>query len=526
MSWDGPPRLTPSESIYELLGAHRLPDGRLDAPDLRLPDAADAKTGGLQWAPGALEGVLGHHAGGGGSDDTSARAVAAADAFARACESPSESNLRALHDLLLGDSVLGFIDPMISELAAREPDAASLHALGRWLATTSSDRGAVKVGLAIMGATGVQDDRDLDIVRTLGAHEDLTLYAAVALRNGLPDPTQELWAMARRVDGWGRIQCVERLTTTDDPAIRDWILREGFRNTIMDEYLAYTAATTGGLLDALRVDHPDRELLTSAGQIFEALVRGGPAEDLDDYADGADAIDVFLRHMDAGGGTIGDLNAVASIRSWLADADADWEDRVTRGWTTQRRVDLLRRCEAFLRRPEWPERIGTAVRSSDRAVSWAADQAAKALGIDTFDLLVERIRAGPLGTDWFAAWAQADADRATTLAQLATQMLPLDAIATGPADELGLGLEWRPHQVLDTTLQSLRGYPGVGSGLLLVGLRSPVVRNRNPALQALTAWPPGQWPDGARALVEDLARTDPNERTRELAAQILAAPGA
>jgi hypothetical protein len=67
---------------------------------------------------------------------------------------------------------------------------------------------------------------------------------------------------------------VERLRETTDPDIRSWILREGYRNSIMHEYLAYIAATTGGLLEALRAETVDRRLLTAAGQILQALDRG------------------------------------------------------------------------------------------------------------------------------------------------------------------------------------------------------------------------------------------------------------
>ncbi len=36
----------------------------------------------------------------------------------------------------------------------------------------------------------------------------------------------------------------------------------------------------GGLLEALSRDNVDRELLSSAGEIIEALINGGPTEDI------------------------------------------------------------------------------------------------------------------------------------------------------------------------------------------------------------------------------------------------------
>jgi len=69
--------------------------------------------------------------------------------------------------------------------------------------------------------------------------------------------------MAKHVTGWGRVHLVERLAKTEDAEIKEWLLREGFRNSVMYEYLAYIAATTGGLNDALHQliqDPLDREV--------------------------------------------------------------------------------------------------------------------------------------------------------------------------------------------------------------------------------------------------------------------------
>src|SRR5262249_26252159 len=120
----------------------------------------------------------------------------------------------------------------------------------------------------------------------------------------------------------------------------------------------------------------------------------------------------------------------------------------------------------------------------------------------------------------FGAWRQADTERALRLAGLARDLLPLDDIATGPADELGLGAPWRAHSALDWTLQELRHHPGIGADLVLAGLSSPVTRNRHMSLAALETWPRDTWPEQASAMVAELARTDPDEKARARAASI------
>jgi hypothetical protein len=502
-------------SIYDFVRAHLDPAGRLDEPGLSLPDEARVMSGGLRWTAGAMDGAFGHHFGGGRAEG---RAAEIAALLVKACKRPSKRNLTRLYEAVSADRVLNFVDPMIEKLAELRPDRADLHALGRWLATTGSDRGAVKVGIAILGVTGL--DADVDVVRALGAHEEFTLFAAVALDNGLAEPETELWSLASVVDGWGRIQCVERLRNTQDPQIRAWILRQGFRNSIMYEYLAFIAATTGGLLPALEEADPDRELLTAAGEIIEALIIGGPAEDLDDYDAGADAVEAFLRHMETRAETLGDFHAVAAILRYLAQDDG-WDERSGRGWTASRREVFEARCSEILERDEWQDRIDVGLLSDNPAEFWRADQAARHRGIDTFDIHVGKIREDPLGGTWFDAWQQADRPRAQQLVELVRQLLPLDEIGTGPSDALGMGPEWRAHTALDWTLQALRDHEAVGSDLVLVGLRSPVVRNRNMSLNILKEWSPATWPAGARELAEDLAKGDPDEKVRGFAAEVL-----
>lgn len=503
-------------SIFGFIGGRLDEAGRLSEPGVSLPDEAQVMSGGLKWAAGAMDGVFGHHGGSAGSADP--RANKAANAFDRACRKPTKRRLHRLYDAVRDDSVLDYLDAMIEDLIQRQPDRSQLHDLGRWLAITAADRGAVKVGLAILGVTGL--DGDVDVVRALGAHEEFTLYAAVALTNGLDNPESELWSLASAVDGWGRIQCVERVRGTTNPAIRAWILRDGFRNSIMYEYLAHIAATTGGLLEALQTGDPDRELLTAAGEILEALVAGGPAEDMGDYEDGADAVEAFLGHMSGRAETLIDFHAIEAIRSFLSREDG-WEELGSRGWTASRREAFEARCHELLNQDEWNDRIAVGLLADDPMEFWRAEQAARRRGVDTFDLHVQRIRQDPLGQSWFEAWQQADSIRADALASLARDLLPLRNIAAGPADELGIGPGWEAHRALDWTLQELRNHPGVGADLVLIGLQSPVTRNRNMALNILKEWPRTGWPSRASELAETLARSDPNEQAREFAARVL-----
>jgi hypothetical protein len=130
-------------------------------------------------------------------------------------------------------SALTYIDDLIGAVARSALPRSGVHEIGWRLATTGRHPEPVKAGIALLGISGSQEDAG--ILLTLGRHEELTLCCAVALTGSSQDPESALWSLARSVDGWGRIQTVERLKKTERDDIQDWLVRDGFRNQVMDE---------------------------------------------------------------------------------------------------------------------------------------------------------------------------------------------------------------------------------------------------------------------------------------------------
>src|SRR5207237_8938078 len=124
-----------------------------------------------------------------------------------------------------------------------------LYELARSFVTEAPDREPVKFGIALLGL--FRQPADQELFHTLGRHDEFTLFCAVALANASEDHDETLWKLARIGTGWARVHAVERLAQTENPAIKDWLLREGFRNSIMYEYLAGTCARARRLPAAL-----------------------------------------------------------------------------------------------------------------------------------------------------------------------------------------------------------------------------------------------------------------------------------
>jgi hypothetical protein len=274
-------------SIYAHVRSHLPPSGAgLTAGGEELPDEDRfSPDGAIRWAPGARDGVLGHHV---GATDQGLAATEIVDAICDATRLPSAHALKRAYEFLSDEKALAVVDPVLEAVLARKDlDLERLRSFARWVVTGAPDRTAVKIGLALLGIFRGEADRDLFL--TLGRHDEFTLFSAVALQNSLAAPDLALFELAKSVDGWGRIQTVERLKTTMDPGVKRWMLREGYKNSVMHEYLAHLCATVGGLRNELEASEVDDALLAGAGDILRALVAGqsGPAEGIDDYPDGA-----------------------------------------------------------------------------------------------------------------------------------------------------------------------------------------------------------------------------------------------
>ena len=458
---------------------------------------------------GGLEGAFRHH--GGGRSDKS-RAAMLHRAIGVVLEDASALKLGKLYDQLLDDGVLDFIDPLLERIMeTRDLDAKRLEELATWLARNAPDREPVKVAMAILGVISGADHSEL--LLTLGRHENFTLYAAVALTNRAgPDAEPKLFELAQHVEGWGRIQIVERLARTRDDAIKAWLLREGYKNSVMYEYLAYTCASVGGLRRALEQDSVDAALLAGAGDLIGALITGGPAPGIDDYADGAAAVERYVYHLGAAPTEISQLLALSMIRSFL-DEPGDWQAREARGWTPALRATLRAQLVPLMDLPRWQDLVSAGLASADRDTFGVAAHAARGLGLDTWDHHFARLASG-VGDGWYFVMQTDDPARIDRVVALAEQVLPLDAIAIGPAREIGIGRAWANHGHLDFVLQDLRRWPGKGWPLIRAGIRSPVVRSRHMALRALSLWGKDRWPAGADELLRATLDDEPVAEVR------------
>lgn len=489
---------------------------------LELPDEPPLSEGALRFASGALEGL--------GLSDAQAvetRLLAIDQALEAALRQRDDDSLRVLVQTLGATGALVVADALAARLAARAPaGTANLAELARRVVATAWDREALKLGTVMLGVCGAPTD--VPLLEEVARHDEFTLYAAVAVGALLEDPRDAWWGMAQRVRGWGKIQVVQRLAPQvgERADLRGWLLREGCANDIMPEYLALPCALHGRLVSALEEGPVDEALLDGAVQIAQALLNGGPAEDVDDFDQGATLFRLLARTLEPRCETLDRLAFFFSLHRWLewpiakGSGDALWADRARRGFTKAVRAELAWSCERVKARPGWRERVLAAVdEETARCGAWAL---APWLGVDLWEVGFAQLAERPLDDYLWYQLLQTDApERFSRLLSFAERSLPLERIASGPAHALGFGEAFAPHACLGFVLQRLEQHPSTSDALIAAALRSPVVRNRNGAIAVLESHPAEEWGAKTRqALAQTLVdepREDVKERLRRLA---------
>jgi hypothetical protein len=380
--------------------------------------------------------------------------------------------LQDLHDRVATCSPIDVADELSAELRRRDVPFAGLRRLGRDLAEHGTHRAAVKVGLVLLGLGG--DRRDRELLLLLGTLDELTLYAAVALHRSQDDGDRAVHTLAQRVAGWGRIQAVRTLRDTTDPGIKAWLLREGFRNTIMDEYLAHIAATTGDLHTALSSKEIDSALMNGAGGILAALAasQGGLAPGLADYPD---AVPVLRRYADLVQVRTPNL---AMLRYLIGITMFFRHPPQGLPWTPADIQYLTARYEAVLHAPRWPEIVLDHLADAQRPDFHLALGPAEVLRLRPTVQVLARLETGPslLDPTWSHALRNSDGEQAAHILGLAEQRL-----ATLAQPE-------RDHALL-LLAYFLQRHPEHGWPLLKSALTTSTLEVRRTALKTFTGWP-------------------------------------
>lgn len=523
--------IPPFPSIYEHLRLHLAPDGlTLKESGMRLPDEdyQKARMGGkpdsIGFAPGAADGIL--RGAPISRNEATEKAVALQEALVEFVHRPSSGSEAKLVQLMVNSHAATSLTPLLQSLSRTPPEnLPRLYEQMRRFFLNSGHREVLKFALAIMAS--FREQQDLELFRTVARHPEFTQYAIDAISKISPDPVSELVVLARKSEGWGKVSLVERLSESDRPEVRDFLLEEGLENlSNLEGYVALPLAMRYELHEMLGASQVSPSLLRGAARILHTLtfeaVDGGPDGNILDYPAGGQAVERFLAHFEPVASSARDFLTVLAIQQFASSSELDETRMQKAGWDDPRRARILEVCHRILSQTEWIERAKRALTSEDPEEEWRGIAVAKRLGIPLHDYLVDRLRSKPLSPGiWFQFISGADDKRIDEALRLAREVLDVESIATGPAEESDVGPGSERYMCVTYLLQELRRFPGEGWEMIRASLRSPATTNRRFALMALRWW---RSADATPEVIEAVrnALRDPSERVRKEATEVLA----
>ena len=303
----------------------RLPEG------FSLPPTPGAA--GPRWADGAMDGVSMYHAAPAQLTDEQAGLIA--EAVTDASAGHYEAADALLADLTAHCRALSAVDVLQRDVMSRTESLSADHiyTYALRLAKGAPDTERVKIGLSLLELfDGTDGGETGQVVRTLGLSDEFTLFSAFVMRHW-PGGNEELFRLAQKVGGWGRIHLVE-LIEPDTPRIRQWLLREGVHNDVAEAYSALACWEKSGAEDVLKGPVSDEDF-RGVGDIIAALTDEGPVQGLSAMENGRDAVMAYLREAGKRALTDDDREVVRAVRGYYEGEEQG--------------ADVTAACDALLR---------------------------------------------------------------------------------------------------------------------------------------------------------------------------------
>jgi len=452
----------------------------------------------MRFAPGALEGILGHHSGAGAGD------VRELAAFLKEHTGEEPEDVLECYEKEWADCRTAYVrDSILKELIGHqgEYDSGWLLELACCMMRKAARIETVKMGLTFMAAFDIRENsRMKETVIKLGCCEDFTEYVLYDLSYWPKEEQNEIcFTLAQRLSGWGKINAVEKLRA-DTEEIREWILCSGCRNTVMYSYLGLICAHKCAYLERLRRGGLTEKELAGASDIMDGLLEEGPCRGISALENAKETVYRYLCASRAKEKNVRYLCQLLRIREYLEKdrENGDWKEKAE-----QELSDILASID-----------VRTIILQDLEKIPYDAVRAAQALDIDISDVLFglaeKEFEKYYNLTDYFMA----KRETAERFVALCEKNLDRDRIPVGMGNSLYMV---DGHWPVDMTVQYLDRYPGLGEELIRVSLHSPCIRWRNMAAKALEGWKQkdaGTLRD-LYGLIDEVAQQECNEMLKE-----------
>ena len=349
---------------------------------------------------------------------------------------------------------------------ADELDAAQLYKFSVLeLILEGRDIECVKFGLELLELFGEPNDQVKQIVRNLGLYSEFTIFSVFNMllwENG----NEEIFNLAKNVEGWGRVHAIERLKP-ESQEIKDWLLYEGGYDSTLSSYTALTCMINSGAAERLKNRTTDKEY-TAIGDLIGYLLQGEPGDGISELPEAESVLADYVAQAGLHNLDIYGYKVILDIFYYVSEE--------------MNFPDLTDLCRQVLTGDDCRKCIKEAVKTGQGI------DLAIACGIPYKEALLQALKNDFENQYSRCRYLLNDKEYRERTLDIFRKHIPPQDIEQNPQDELGLGPEFTKYMQLDFLLQELGDKPFCGIDYVSRTIASPVTRNRTMSMRILKSW--------------------------------------
>ena len=472
-------------SIYELIKNSIQNNGELPE-DFKLPPK---DPNGVPWADGAMDGVYIYHTVGNEEDIEPLKNIVFQISEGKFEE--AETNLDKL-DFSMVSRTNSLLSWIIQEQKQINIDNLCEFTISQL--STSKNIEVIKFCLCVLEIIKLETEKDtIEKVKILALSDEFTLYCLNILKN-LENSNEEIFEIAKKVKGWGRIYSVKYLKVTNDE-IKEWILEEGCHNYIIPAYTAYTCAKKINLVEILNEDKISNKKFNDISYLMNALLDEEAITGISNLEDRELLIERYLEKAKTLASTEEDYYAVITLKEYIKN-------------NKEINNELIKICDEILNSENTRNNVKELLKEG------YGYNIAKYLGIDIDKYILEYLQDNPLKNPYIV-FNISERENMKKLVSLIEKKLTLEKLEGTPTDKFYSKNEKNKEYIfLDTIIKKLGNfgrtegkfvvsvYPvdptasmdepenfiGIGENLIICALNSPYVDIRYGAVNTLESW--------------------------------------
>ena len=472
-------------SIYELIKNSIQNNGELPE-DFKLPPK---DPNGVPWADGAMDGVYIYHTVGNEEDIEPLKNIVFQISEGKFEE--AETNLDKL-DFSMVSRTNSLLSWIIQE--QKQINLNNLYEFASSRLVTTKNIEVIKFCLSVLAIMNVETDAEtIEKVKILALSDEFTLYC-LNIFVKLENSNKEIFEIAKKVKGWGRVHSIGYLEVTNDE-IKEWILEEGCHNDVLPAYTAYTCAKKINLIDILNEEQISSKKFNDISYLMNALLDESAITGISNLEDRELLIERYLEKAKTLASTEEDYYAVITLKEYIKN-------------NKEINNELIKICDEILNSENTRNNVKELLKEG------YGYNIAKYLGIDIDKYILEYLQDNPLKNPYIV-FNISERKNMEKLVSLIEKKLTLEKLEGAPTDKFyPKNEENKEYIFLDTIIRKLgnfgrternfivtlypvapttsieepENYIGIGENLIICALNSPYVDIRYGAVNTLESW--------------------------------------